>query len=136
MRQSGRSGTKIKNLMLWRRWSESRKSHYPRGEAVHGVCSLTAQAGIHSENFLPGHRELMPKHSRGNGWPRPKRGSDTSSDEGRGTITHEDEPTGAGGPQANSWSLRKACFAKSLGECGEVLRPAKWCQISQIGGMQ
>src|ERR1700738_3632781 len=42
----------------------------------------------------------MPKHRWGNGWPRPKRGSDTSSDEGRGTITHEAERTGAGGPQA------------------------------------
>jgi hypothetical protein len=88
------------------------------------------------KNFLPGHRELMPKHSRGNGWPRPKRGSDTGSDEGRGTITHEAERTGAGGPHSNSWSLRKACFEEAIGERGEVFLPAKWCQISQIGGTQ
>ena len=29
--------------------------------------------------------------------------------------------------QANSSSLRKACLAETLGERGEVLRPAKWC---------
>jgi hypothetical protein len=32
--------------------------------------------------------------------------------------------------------FRKACLAETLGEQGEVLCSAKWCQVSQIGGAQ
>ena len=37
---------------------------------------------------------------------------------------------------ANSQSFWKPRFAETLGENGEILRSAKWCQISEIGGAQ
>jgi hypothetical protein len=33
-------------------------------------------------------------------------------------------------------SQREACFKEAIGERGEVFRPPKRCQISQIGGAQ
>ena len=52
-----------------------------------------------------------------------------SSDIGLEALSLNEQPRRA-------TSLRKACFAESLGERGEVLRSAKWCQISEIGDAQ